>query len=135
MDLNDVCDQVAARLKTLDGVRVYDHPTDQVTVPAAVVPVPEDITYDATYGRGMDRITLPVILVVARVSNRAARQKVGEFASGSGERSIKAVLESGTYTAFDDIRVSRADFDVVTVGTADYLAAVFTCDIAGRGSS
>lgn len=134
MDFNDVIDELAAQARTIVGLRVYDHPTDAVTQPSIVFPLPEDIQYDKTYGRGMDRCVVSAILLVAKPSNRAARRKIVEYVNGSGDRSIKAVLEAGAYTAFDDIFVATADPDVITVGTADYLAYQFRCDIAGRGA-
>src|SRR5690606_2616521 len=38
------------------------------------------------------------------------------------------------YTAIDSPRVTRVDFDVVTIAGADYLAATFTVDIAAKGA-
>jgi hypothetical protein len=54
---------------------------------------------------------------------------------GSGASSVKAVLESGTYTAFEAVRVTGGEFDTVTIGGTDYLAVAFDLDIVGRGSS
>jgi hypothetical protein len=64
----------------------------------------------------------------------ASRDLVAAYADGSGARSVKAVLESGTYNAFDSIRVTGCEFDVLNVAGADYLAALFDLDIAGQGA-
>jgi hypothetical protein len=136
MNLGDVMDQVGDRANTITGLRVFKHPPPKVSPPAAWVAYPEGYVYDATYGRGMDRITnLGVVVVVGKVSDRSARDRISAYADGSGARSIKAVLEAGTYTAFDTIRVVDASFDVLTVAGDDYLAALFTLDIAGQGSA
>lgn len=135
MDLADVMQAVADRLDTITGLRVYPYPPDLVQPPAAVVTYPEEYVYDATYGRGMDRMTLPVIVMVGRVSDRASRDAIGAYANGSGASSIKAVVEAGTYTAFDTVRVTGAEFDIVSVAGVEHLAATFTLDIAGPGSS
>jgi hypothetical protein len=51
----------------------------------------------------------------------------------SGASSVKQVLESGTYTAFDELRVTSVEFDVVSIANTDYLAAMFDLDITGSG--
>jgi len=134
MDLAAVMDAIGDRLDTIDGLRVHNYPVGSVTPPAAVVSYPEDYTYDGTYGRGMDRMTLPVVLVVGKASERTARDRLAIYVNGSGASSVKAVLESGAYTAFDEVRVMSADFDVVRIAATDYIAAVFDLDIAGQGS-
>lgn len=134
MNLADVMDAVGDRLDTITGLRVHRYPVGSVTPPAAVVAYPDDITYDETYARGMDKLTVPLVLVVGKASDRAARDKLGGYVSGSGASSVKAVLESGAYTAFDEIRVASAEFDVVRIAATDYLAAVFELDIRGAGA-
>lgn len=136
MNLANVMDEVATQLDTIDGLRVFAFPPDNLNPPAAWLAYPEGYEYDATYGRGMDRITnLGVVVVVAKVSDRSARNQVGAYVDGSGASSVKAVLEAGTYTAFHTIRVTSVIFDVLTVGGTDYLGALFTLDIAGQGSA
>jgi hypothetical protein len=135
MDIGAVMDQVAARLATIADLRTYAYPRSAITPPAAVVSYPETVTFDVTYGRGMDQLTLPIVLAVGKPTERATRDQAAAFADGAGAESIKQVLESGTYTAFDDVRVSSVDFDVVTIGGVAYLAAIFTAEIAGPGSS
>ncbi|HEX6969410.1 MAG TPA: hypothetical protein VF174_11465 [Micromonosporaceae bacterium] len=135
MNLADVMDEIAARLATIDGLRCYAWPVPKISPPAAVVGFPEDITYDATYGRGMDQMTVPVVLLAGRVGDRPTRDVLAAHADGSGARSVKAVLESATWTAFETVRVTGAQFDPVTIAGVDYEAAVFTLDIAGQGSS
>lgn len=135
MNLGAVMQAVADRLDTITGLRVYAYPPDTVQPPAAVVTYPGTYTYDATYGRGMDRIEdLGVVVLVGNVSDRASRDKIAQWANGSGATSIKAVLESGTYSAFDTIRVTRAVFDIISVAGVEHLAATFTLDIAGQGA-
>lgn len=134
MNLNLVMDQLGAQLDTITGLRVYDYDADQVTPPAAKIVLPDEIIYDETYGRGSDKILLPVLVIVGKSSDRAARDTLAAYASGSGATSIKAVVEAGTYTAFDTVRVAHAEFDTVRIAGADYLAALFDLDIAGTGA-
>lgn len=134
MNLANVMDAVSDRLDTIDGLRCFAYPPGSVTPPAAVVSYPGDYTFDETYGRGSDRLTLPVVLVVGKATDRTSRDALGAFCDGSGVKSVKAVLESGTYTAFDSLRVASIEFDVVTIAATDYLAAIFDIEIFGAGS-
>ncbi len=134
MDLASCMDQIGDRLDTIVGLRVHRYPPPTVTPPAAVVSYPETIDFDQTYGRGADKMTIPVVVVVGRASDRAARDALGAYCDGSGASSVKAVLESGTYTAFHTVRVESIEFDVVTIAAVDYMAALFDLDIAGSGS-
>lgn len=135
MILNDVMNEVGAQLDTITGLRVWDYPPNKITPPAAIVAYPDTLDFDATYGRGSDRLTLPVLVVVGKVSDRASRRQLATYCDGAGASSIKAVLEAGTYTAFDSIRVMRIDFDAVTIAGVDYAAALFDVDIFGQGST
>lgn len=136
MNLADVMQQVADRASTIEGLRVSGYPPGTVSAPAAWVAYPENYAYDETYGRGMDRINeLPLVVVVGKASDRVARNKIGEYADGAGAKSIKQVLQTGTYTAFHTLRVTSVVFDILTRGGNDYLAALFTLDIAGQGSA
>lgn len=133
MNLDTVMDAIANQLGTITGLRAHAYPPDMIEPPAAVVTWP-DITFDGTYGRGMDRLELPVVVAVGKPYDRATRALMAPYVAGSGAKSIKAVVESGTYTAFDTVRVSTATFDVISIGGVEFLAATFTLDIAGRGA-
>jgi len=136
MNLGDVMQELADRLDTIPGLRVHAYPPDKITPPAAVVTYPDAIDYDSTYARGGDRLTLPVVLLVGRLSARASRAHIARFADGSGAASVKAVLEAASpaYTKFDSVRVVRAVFNVIAVAGVEYLAATFTLDVFGKGA-
>ena len=135
MDINAVLDELATKLATVDGLTVYDHPPGSVVAPAAIVALPDRVDFDATYGRGMDRIQLPIVLAVAKPTDKASRDTIAAYCSGSGSSSVKQFLEAGPHTAFHHLRVESVEFDVIKIGATDYVAAIFTCDIAGSGSS
>jgi len=139
INLADVMDELGDRLATISGLRVHRWPPDSITPPAAIVSYPDSYEFDSTYGRGMDRVEIPVIVVVGKVSDRAARTRLSRYVAGSGPASVKYVLERAgepaqPYTAIDSLRVTRVDFDVVTIAGTDYLAATFTVDIAAKGA-
>lgn len=134
MNIGAVMDQVANQLDTIAGLRVFAYPPGTVVPPAAVVSYPESLTFDETYGRGMDRLTLPVVIVVGRPTERTTRDNLAAYCAGSGSSSVKAVLEAGAYSAFHMLRVVDIEFDVVRFGDVDYAAALFSVDVAGQGS-
>lgn len=136
MNLGDVMDQVAERLGTIPDLRAYAYKPDTITPPAAWIGYPAGYTYDATYGRGMDRITdLGVVVVVGKGNAPTTRDLVTQYTDGSGPKSFKQVLESGRYNAFHTLRVTEVVFDDWKIGNIDYLAALFTLDITGQGSA
>lgn len=134
MNLGNVMQELADQIDTIAGLRAYAYPPDTINAPAAVVTYPDSYTYDATYGRGSDRLELPVVVLVGKVSDRASRDNLSRFVNGSGADSIKTVVEAGTYTAFDTVRVTGAVFDVIAIAAVEYLAATLTLDIAGQGA-
>lgn len=135
MNLNTVMDEIGQKLGAITGLRVFDYPPPTVVPPAGIVSYPERIEYDQTYGRGMDRIrALPVIIVVGKATDRAARDTAAAWAAGSGAGSVKAVLEAASYSSCDVLVVTQCSFDVVTIAGVDYIAAMFELDIAGGGS-
>lgn len=134
MDLGLVMQEIADRLDTIAGLRVSAYPAGNVTPPAAMVLFPDEIDYDQTYGRGMDRMTLPVLVIDGVPTERQTRDRIAAYAAGSGAASVKAVLESGTYTQFHTVVVTRVEFPAATIGGQDYAAAMFDLDITGQGS-
>lgn len=89
MDLGAVMDEVAARIDTIEGLRVFAYPPDNVAPPAAIVDYPDTYTYDDTFRRGMDRISLPVMVLVGKVSERASRDRISDWLSRSGARQYR----------------------------------------------
>jgi hypothetical protein len=134
MNLADVMDEIGDKLDTITGLRIYRFPPDSVNPPAAIVTYPETYTYDETFGRGSDRMTLRVIVLVGRVSDRSSRNQLGDYVDGSGSESVKAVIESGTNTDFDTARVTSVEFDMIQVSGVDHVGATFMVDIFGEGA-
>lgn len=134
MILSDVMQQLADQIGTIDGLRAHGYPPDSIQPPAAVVTYPGTYTFDSTYGRGSDDIDLPIVVLVGKVSDRASRDRISEYVNGAGPKSIKEVVEAGTYSAFDSVRIGRAEFDVISVAGIQYLAATLTAHIVGSGN-
>lgn len=137
MNLAYVMDEVALQLRvipSLVGDRTHAQPPGKISSPAAIVSYPDTYTYDATYGRGTDTMTLPVLVAVARPVDRSTRDVMGKYVDGSGASSVKAVLEARKWVFCDEVRVTGVEFDTRAVGGVDFLMAVFSVDIIGPGS-
>ena len=137
MNLGAVMDELAAQIGTIAGLTAFGYPPDTVTPPAAIVTYPDEVVFDATYGRGMDTIALPVVVVVGRASDRASRGRLSRYLDGSGSHSIKATLEADglEWASFDTVRVMSADeIDIYQIGGVDLLSATLRLDIAGTGA-
>lgn len=135
MNLSDVAEEIAARLNTIEGLTAFSYPVGSAQPPFAVVLNPEsgDLNFAASYGRGMDRMTLPVVVIGGRATEEQAYIDIRAYCDGHGPRSIKQTLESGTYSALDDLCVMTAGVDGVKYGGIDRIAALFDIDIAGQG--
>lgn len=131
MSLNvaTVMDQIGNALKGVAGLRTFDFPPLSAQPPFAFVMMPESIDFDLTYGRGSDRLSLDVYVGVSSQVDRAARDEIALYAAGSGDKSIKAVLESAGIDAA--VRVVSASFEQITLGAGDYAGAIFRVDVAG----
>ncbi len=135
MILGDVADQLAAAAGAVGGLRVHPRPGPAIAPPALIVGLPELVEFDQTYGRGYDAVTLTLFVLTGRTSDRAAGGKLLDYLSGSGEVSIKAAIEAGDYTAFDEVRVVSAATGAISHDGVDYLGATFDLRIMGRGDT
>jgi hypothetical protein len=138
MIIADVMDEIAVRLRTIPSIsgRTYEWPPGDVTPPAAYVAYPGPGTYDLSYQRGADRAVGGAVVVLGAPAERQTRNHVTAYVDGTGAESVKAVLDGdGTYASCDSVTVTGWDFDVMTIGSTDYLCAVFTLDIIGRGTA
>lgn len=132
LDLNAVMDAIGARLLGVTGLRVYDYAADAASPPAAIVALPEMVEYDVVGGRAADRVVIPVTVLVGRVSDRAARDQLALYVSGTGASSVKTAIESGDPPlggAAHTVRVTDARIDVVTIQAVDYLGASFNVEV------
>lgn len=133
MNVSAVMDGLGTRLASISGLRVYDYPPDSVSPPAGVVSYPDPLDFDATMGRGADRMTVPIHIIVGRVSDRAARDALAAYMAGSGVKSVKAAIEAdGTLGgAADSSRVVSVSGLDLSVGGVSYVAATFSVDVVG----
>lgn len=131
LDLNAVMDAIGARLVGVTGLRVYDYAADAANPPAAIVSLPETVEYDVVAGRSADRVVIPVTVLVGRVSDRAARDQLAQYVSGTGASSVKSAIEGvdGLGGVAHTVRVTDASINIVTIQAVDYLGASFNVEV------
>lgn len=135
MNLSLVMDEIADQIRTIDGLQVIAFPARSVIPPAAIIDFPDSYTFDATHGRGADVLTIPVFVIAGKVWDERTRDTLSGFVDGSGDDSIKAVIEGGTYSAFDTADVTEVEFTEIVLAGNSYFGAKFTVQIAGPGGS
>jgi len=137
MIISDVMDELAERLRAAPSFagRTYAYVPGSITPPAAIVPIPGAATFDQTYGRGFDKLTASVVVVVGRPTDRTAAGRITGYLDGSGPESVKALLDGDddAYTSCDSVLVTGWTVDVADFGDVPYLVAVFSIDIYGPG--
>lgn len=120
----------------------YDYVPDNVEVPCVY---PESITteFDQTMGRGTDKLTVKLRVLVARTDDRAGQYMLYGYLAGSGAGSIKAAIEAERGApgvgaldgACDDLHVSGiAEARWYELAGERLVGADFTVTIIGDGA-
>lgn len=126
-NLATVMDDIGTALTGITGLRVFDFPPNSAQPPFAFVDLPESIDFDLAMVRGYDRALVQVVVCVASVVDRAARDAIAEYAAGSGSKSVRAVLDAATIG--ETLRVESVQFRPVTLASGTYAGAVFSVDV------
>lgn len=125
---------IAARLDTIEGLRVSDYVPDQINPPMAVVFGPE-IDYDSTMQRGSDDMRFSIILLTSRVSDRSGQTLLDSYLSPAGAASVKVAVEAeqtlgGTV---DYARVSQVrEYGSEEINATTYYTAAVTVEVCAR---
>jgi hypothetical protein len=131
-NVSDLRTGIAANLATVPGLRTAATVPDQINPPIAVV-MPTSITYDLAFARsGGDEYEFSVMVIVGRVDERMAQNKLDAYCSGTGVQSIKEAIESNRTldgTAFDCRVTSLRSYNQVSVADVTYLAAEFAVQV------
>jgi hypothetical protein len=136
MIIANVMDEFGTRLEGIEGLVVAPFAATEIgIVPAALISLPPNGTYDLTYGRGLDTVTLEVFVLVSKNVDLAARNAMSPFISGSGPKSIRARLSSKGWMSCDAVRVTGFTSARIKMATNTYLAAIFSAEVSGKGGS
>jgi len=120
--------QLATNLATISGLRTSAFLPDNPSPPIAIV-MPSTISYDDSFKRGMQTYTFNILVIVGRVDERTAQNKLDSFCSSTGSSSIKLAIESDKTlggNAFDVRVTEMRNYGQLPVGEVTYLTAEFT---------
>lgn len=128
-------DEIGDCVDQVPGLRVYRWPPGKVSTPAAVVSYPTEANYQVTYGRGVNTLSIPLVLALGKPIDRSTRDAMSVYLSGSGPAAIAALLDAWDWQSCSDVTAKGAVVDVVRIGAIDYLSALFTLDVIGQGAA
>ena len=130
--ISDLRNGLAANLATISGLRTSATVPDSINPPIAVV-MPGSITYDIAFARtGGDEYEFTVLVIVGRVDERTAQNRLDAYCSGTGTGTIKAAIESDKTLGGKamSLRVtSLRNYNQLTVGDTTYLSAEFVVQV------
>lgn len=90
--LVDIVDGLEIQLRSIDGLRVFDHVPGAAEYPAALI-LPPDIDYRASMLKGYIKLELEVVVLVSAVVNRMQKELFGYF-DWSGPQSVVAAVDN-----------------------------------------
>ena len=132
MTVTDLRIGLANNLATINGLRTAATVPDDPHPPIAIVK-PNSITYDLAFARtGGDEYEFLVLLIVGRVDERSAQNKLDGYCAPSGPTSVKQAIESDKSLGGKayDLRVREMrNYQQVTVGDVTYLSAEFVVQV------
>ena len=130
--ITDLRNGIANNLTGIDGLRTSSTVPDSINPPIAVV-MPSRITYDTAFARtGGDEYEFIVMVIVGRVDERNAQNRLDAYCSGSGANSVKTAIESDKTLggkAFSLRVTSLRQYNQVTVGDIIYLSGEFVVQV------
>jgi len=126
--LSELRTGIATNLATVAGLRTAATMPDNPSPPIAIV-IPSTITFDDTFQRGMQTYSFNVLIVVGRVDERTAQNKLDAYCASTGASSIKLAIEKDKSLggkAFD-VRVSEMrNYGSIVIGEVTYLSSEFS---------
>jgi hypothetical protein len=112
--------------------RVFDYVPDQVPTPCAIVGN-LTLTFDEAQNRGLDLANVDIIIIVSRMNERGAQDRLDGFLAGTGAGSIKAALTTNLTLggAVATLRVVRAAPITIEVSGVTFFAYQYELEIYG----
>ena len=121
-------DGLKTTVSNISDLRCYDViPDNAINFPVALF-IPTNIEFDLAMQRGTDLYTFDMIVAVQRTDARTAQDKLDEFVSGSGSKSIRQII-------FNNKTLGLADTDARVVNMTNYSADFNLNGIDGIGAN
>ena len=134
MTVSELRAGIAANLATIPGLRTASYVPSSPKPPVAIV-LPSSITFDTTFGRGMDSYEFTVLVMVGRVAERSSELALDAFCAPSGAGSIKTAIESDRTLggkAFDLHVTGMRNYNQMQADEVTYLAAEFAVTVIAQ---
>lgn len=135
MILMDVMKEIGDAVDQIGGLRIYRYPVPKVISPAAVVGYPEEGTFRSSYGRGIARMTIPLMIMVPRPTERTTLKRASLYLDGSGSSSIAEKMDSWTWNTCHSVTAGDWDIEVVQMAGIDQLMITINLDVIGAGKA
>lgn len=123
---------LATNLGTIPGLRTSYFVPDNPNPPIAII-YPPSITYDQTFGRGLDKYDFSITVLVAKLEDRISQDLIDTFCAPTGTGSVKRAIESDRSLGdtVSDLRVTNMT-GVTPTNIADgqlYLTATWAVEV------
>ena len=125
--ISDIRTGLANRLATISGLRTAALMPDLPNPPVAIV-IPDNISFDDTFHRGMDTLTFRIFLIVGRADERTDQNSIDGYCATSGSLSVKAAIEGDKTLggkAYDCRVTTMRSYGSVLIGETNYLSCEF----------
>jgi hypothetical protein len=124
---------LATALDTIAGLRCYDYVPDGLVVPCAVIEPLEVTFHEASVPSGTQYYRAYVLVIVGRMSDRGASDKLDGYLANTGAGSVRVAIETDPTLggACSTLMVSSALPRSVVVSGVDMTAYRFEVDIYG----
>ena len=127
-NMADIRDGLKTTVSNISGLRCYDViPDNAINFPVAIF-IPTNIEFDLAMQRGTDLYTFDMLVAVQRADARTAQDKLDEFVTGSGSKSIRQVI-------YNNKTLGLADTDARVVNMTNYSADFNINGIDGIGAN
>lgn len=133
--LSEIRDALKTTIKAVvPDMNVYPMVSDVQQVPAvAIMPAPATASgfscnFNGAFGRGMDEWTLDLIVMVSRVDAVLAQQKLDQYVTGKGPKSLRQILFQSPALGLTDGTDAQAE------GIREYDAMYSAADIKYVGA-
>lgn len=126
-NITELREGIAANLATIPGLRTSATIPDNPNPPIAIVQLSR-VQYHQDFKRGMTEYNFAVQVVVGRVDERSAQQRLDLYCSSTGDYAVGLAIESDRTLggkAFDCIVTEMTNYGSVLISDVTYLAAEF----------
>ena len=123
-DIDAMAQGIATNLATIAGIRTYAEIPDNPNLPAAIVSL-NSVDYDQAFQGGLTNYQFAVTVIVSRVTERRAQEKLNDLVSPTG---VKEAIQSDRTlggAAFDCVVTEMNNITSVSIGDITYLTAEF----------